>query len=220
LVVALNAVMAVAAALSLAVATLAWRNRSNRSAALLGVVNVTIVVWLLGSTASRLALPVGLAEAVFVYKLTYVGVVFTPPLFLLFALEFTGRTHLGTRRTVVAAFAVPAVSLVVLFAAESLCWAATYPTEDAVIFGVDRGPLYWPTVLVGYAMIRGGVGLLGHWASRGSTELYRRQGVLVVAAVVAPVAGNLAYMTDASPTDITPVGFTVSSLGFLWALHR
>ncbi|MFC4359637.1 histidine kinase N-terminal 7TM domain-containing protein [Halobium salinum] len=224
----MTARLALAAALfasvvtSLAVATIALRNRSRAGATPLAAAQAAAAWWALGRLSSLYAPAV--ADQLFWVKLLYVGTVAAPVAWVTFALAYTNRGYLVGRRSVALLSVVPAVSLALLWttpvhdlfyrSADVVLVLGSVPTLRTV-----RGPGYW--VMLGYSFLLMGVGtaLLLERALR-TTSIYRRQAAALVAIALVPWASSLLYIARLVPVLLTPMMLAVSGVIALWAISR
>jgi PAS domain S-box-containing protein len=87
---------------------------------------------------------------------------------------------------------------------------------------VTPGPLYWVHVVYSYLASLVGLGLLLAWMLR-VRGVYRRQGWLLLAGVLAPLVTSMTYVAGLKPfghLDTTPFAFTLTGLLIIWATYR
>lgn len=95
-------------------------------------------------------------------------------------------------------------------------------TGPLALQAMTYGPLYW--VHVGYSYLASlvGLGLLLSWMLR-VRGVYRRQGWLLLAGVLAPLVTSMTYVAGLKPfghLDTTPFAFTLTGLLVVWATYR
>ncbi len=195
--------------------TVAWQRRPSREATALVVLAASIVVWLLGTTASLIVDP--LETRVLAAKFSYFGIVATTPAFFVLALLYTGREATVDRRLVAALAVEPLVLLGGLWSAPDLVYASVSVTESSLVFDAVHGPLFWIHVVYAYFLTAVATGLLLEFLNR-SQYLYTRQVLALLTAVAAPWLGNVAYLGGVVPFDPTPVAFSVSGTVLTWAV--
>jgi diguanylate cyclase (GGDEF)-like protein len=214
-------VLALTALVDIIAAAGVWRRR-------LAVGRVSVALLLLAAAAWSGAyamelITVGRVSREFWGSLEYVGTTLLAPAWLMFVLEYTGRRERVTGRLV----AVLAIEPLLVFAA--LLHPATHdlirhfgPGPVAAVPVVEVGPLYWLHFAYTNALIVFGTGLLIVRLLRVSS-LYRRQSVILLAAVVFPMIGNLASSLQlplADQYDPTPVAVSLGALVLVWGAFR
>ena len=136
------------------------------------------------------------------------------PLFVLFALEYTGRRTPSQDRFAAAlgvAMALVTVS-VVTAPVHGLVWrsVALEPTAGLATLAYDFGPLGYAVILFGTTLASvGGLLLVDTVVSYG--PLYRREAAAVTLSIVPPSVGLVAWLTGHLPT----LGPTAVALGFV-----
>jgi len=215
-----------AAAAMVGVALGAWRNRDvPGSTAFLCLISA-MALWAV-AYGFQVA---GATEQtkLFWANVNHIAVAGVPVAWIGFALQFTGRGHLLTKRTVSALSVLPAVYIV-------LVW--TNPNHELIreSFGVQSvdtgslllidqtfGPAFWFHAAYGYALMAVGTLLFAQlfvWAPR----VYRRQVGLVLLGAIVPMATNVAFHANLyapSGLDLTSFSFVVTAVLFFLAMYR
>ncbi|ELY40930.1 sensor histidine kinase [Natronorubrum sulfidifaciens] len=158
----------------------------------------------------------------------HIAVAAVPIAWIGFALQFTGRDHLLTPRTLGTLSVVPTAYLV-------LVW--TNPRHELIrqTFGIKSvndgslllidqafGLAFWVHAAYGYALMAAGAVLFAQlfvWAPK----VYRRQVGLLLLGAVVPMAANLAFHTDLyvpSNFDLTPFSFVATGVLFFAAIYH
>jgi signal transduction histidine kinase len=156
--------------------------------------------------------------------LEYVGILFAPGAWLVFALRFTGRDEPLDRRAMAGAAAVP-IALFVLVLTDPwhhLDYRAieTIQAGSYRVLRLTYGPAGWANVAYAYLCLAGGALVIARAFWR-SPRVYRRQTTALLASAAAPWAVNVLYMTGYGPAvDLTPLGFTITGLGAAWAIRH
>lgn len=187
----------------------------GRPAKVMSALLLAMVLW--GISYSLELADGGLGGKVFWESARFVGVVAVPTLWLVFALQYTGRDGL-LRRGVVAGLAVfPVLTLALVFtnATHGLMWSGARVVSDGSleVLDLDRGPWFWVVVAYSYGLLLLGSGpvissLLGHH------RLYRMQSALLLLAALVPWAAsglNLLWVDRVPGLDLTPLGFPLSA---------
>ncbi|WP_440766220.1 sensor histidine kinase [Natronorubrum sp. DTA7] len=207
------------------VGTYAWYNREATGA-------VPFAVLMAGSTLWAFAYALQLAGAnvatkVFWANVVHVGVAIVPVAWLCFTLQFTGRGHWLTRRSVLSLSTVPAVYVVLVFSNEyhrlvrEPLGVEAVADASLLIFRQSFGPAFYTHAAYGYALMIAGVVLLVQllfWSPR----VYRRQVGLLLFGAFLPMATNAIHHAGFTPVpnfDLTPFSFTVTGLAFFTAIY-
>lgn len=185
---------------------------------------LTLAWW---GLAYSLQLSVGsLSGKVLWESVKYVGVVAAPFLWLVFALQYTGRDRLLSRGVFALLAVFPVLTLFLVFtnSMHGLMWEdAALVSEGSVrVLSWEPGPWFWVVVAYSYGFLLLGAGpmisvLLGHH------RLYRMQSTLLLMAVLFPwvLSGlNLLQSGSAVRTELTPLGFPVATALFLLGIRR
>ncbi len=176
---------------------------------------------------------VGLAVAdpalrVAVEPVVWLGKGVMPVTWAVFALQYTGRGALLSRRTVAlvtlpSAVTVALAVVAVLDGPVPAMWTAYTVTETlgAATVGYEHGPWLVAFTAYGYVLLVAGLVAVGGLLL--SRPAYRRRAVLLVAVAGLPMATNLAWLLDLGPyptLDLTPVAFAVAGGIYAHALFR
>lgn len=167
-----------------------------------------------------------LASKVLLAKLEWLGIAAMPPLFLVFTLQYAGYGHLLTWR-VRGVLALPSLVVVLLVfsnEAHSLIWTqmALEPLGSSLLLVLEHGAAFWAFSVISYGLIIISTGILALTALHGH-GLYRYQGLLLLAGMLAPVLGNISYAVDLSLVpnlNPTPITFTFSVGLYAYAIFR
>ena len=120
---------------------------------------------------------------------------------------------------------IPAVALVMVATNEHhrLIWS-TWTVDPLLVpvLVVGHGPMFWVVNAYSHVLLAAGAFLL--LSDRANMpRVSRVQGAAMVAAIAAPWAGNLFYVSGLSPLgplDLTPFGFVVMGLAGTWIIAR
>ncbi|WP_435347578.1 histidine kinase N-terminal 7TM domain-containing protein [Haloarchaeobius sp. HRN-SO-5] len=213
----------VTAVVATLVAWFAYRQRPKPGATWLTVLLLAVAWW---AALYALELPLGtVAQRRPYMKLQWLASLTIPVFWLLFALEYTGRDRHLNRRRLVGLFVVPAVTFafVATFERHTFLYQDVSVVERGGRLVVEHafGPMFY--VGVGYAYLATLVGSLlfvGLVFDRSPT--HRRQSAALLAAVVAPLVGNMVHVFDLPVTslDPTPIAFLVTGVASYLALTQ
>lgn len=200
------------------------RLAEHPSAVALGWLMAAVTEWTL-AYALELLWPT-LAGKILAAKLQYVGITAVGPLWLAFAMRYTQRGHLLTRRNQVLLAIIPAITLALAATNEShhFIWTglALDPSGFPGLLVTGRGAWFWIFTLVAYIYTLSGIGLYLVTFAR-AARLYRRQVGIIVAVSLVPLAGNAIYLSGLFPVrglDLTPFGFSISAVLLVLGLAR
>jgi PAS domain S-box-containing protein len=200
------------------------RHRPSHSAFVLGLFLLVAALWAgthLGtlSTASY-------ASVLLSTQLSYLGVVWTPVIWFVFALRYTDRREWLTRRRLGLVSIVPLLTLVVVFTTgeHSLFYASSWMSSvgGRPILRVDPGPWYAVNVVYSYALLLAGTGLLAN-AALTDNRLYRRQSAVLIGCVTFPWMVNVSYLVGVRPipwVDPTPIAMVVAGIPLAILVER
>jgi len=213
-----------AAALAAGVIVSAWRRRSVPGAAPLALLMVAVAEWSLGY-----ALELGsaaLRAKITWAKLEYLGIVAVPVVWLVFALQYTGRERWMARRNLALLIVIPLLTLLMVWTNDrhGLIWSSTtlHASGTLLLLQVTYGAWFWVHTAYSYLLLLVGTVLL-IWASFHSWTLYRRRTVVMLMGTLVPWLGNILHLADwhvIPELDLTPFAFTVTGLMLSWALFH
>ncbi|NMB86847.1 MAG: response regulator [Chloroflexi bacterium] len=208
-------------ALALLVARYSWKQIKAAYSLYFVLLMLATAVWSLGTAGEYIS--TGLATKIVWSKLTYIGIVNVPPLWILFSVKYTHHHQdwLTPRRTA-SLWLIPAITLTLVFTNEwhGWIWSDIRPVSPApgawIIYG--HGPAFWVHTAYCYLLTMLGTALM-LWFSLRTHQLYRRQAALLAIGVLFPWISNMIYLLDLSPwpwIDLTPLSFAISGLVLTW----
>ena len=215
-------IAAVTAGVALLVAFFAWRRRHASGGAALAWLMLAVAIWAAATACEYAAVTAN--GKLFWAKVEYIGVLSSPVLYLLFALEYNRLERWLTRRTVALLFAIPVATLLLAFtnAWHHLIWTSITPIPDAnnlALYG--HGPVFWLSV-VGYSYLLMLIAtVLFIRAALRLPGLFRRQIAMIIVAALAPWVVNALYVTGQSPMpglELTPLVMVFTGIIFAWAI--
>ncbi len=209
--------------LSLLLVLIAWRHRHEPSA--------RAFIWLTLAAcayAFGYALEVAgadLATKTLAARLEYVGIAFVPPLVLVFALYYTGYDGWLTRRVCLLLFAVPSLTLLMVWTNDwhHLHWSglALDETPPFSTLRIDRGPWWYVHVVSSELLLLAGTLVLIQ-AIVNAPQLYRGQAVALFLGILVPWVANAAYyllgVRPLGRLDPTPTAFVLTTVCVAFAL--
>jgi PAS domain S-box-containing protein len=209
------------AVLVVAAIAVIWRRRPGSGiAGLLGVL-AGAILWS-GCYALELSAR-DLAGKEFWGDLKYVGICLLPPAYLAFVLRCSGHTRWPPWAGPLLAVE-PLAVLVLLAGAGTHDLIRFYPAEIPAgsPLVAEAGPGFWVHLVYTNALICAGTALLVVTLSRMS-GLYRRQSVILVAAILLPIVLNLLFNLRVGAfrrVDLTPFAFVLSTAVLVWAVYQ
>jgi len=215
----LTLIYAVASAVCVLAAFFAFRIRRAPGGWWLFLMAVATAVWSLADAFDYSA--VTLAGHVTAAQFAYFGSA-APVLFLLFALQYSGRVRgsMGWRTAVL--FVVPLVSIVAAFTNRfhHLLWPGfTVLVGRPSIIVYQHGPVFWVVTLYSLALALVATLLLVDTAVK-AHGVYRTQGAAIIVGALLPWAGGVVYL--AAPgwlVGLDPaLTFTVTGAILAWAI--
>ncbi len=216
--------LALAAAVSLVVMSLALHRHASPGGKTFVAMMVAVVWWTLFAAFEAAAVEPSLKIAL--SKVEYAGTVSTAPLFLLFAM----RWRIGERRLPVVAvgllWIVPfaAMAAVLTNDVHRLFWTgfSASPIAGSNLLVYGHGLLFYVHTAYSFAVTLAATVLLVR-SSLGAQRVFRLQTTVLLAAALAPWVGSLFYLTPLNPfpgLDLIPLSFTAAGVLLLLALWR
>lgn len=158
------------------------------------------------------------------YKLMYPAIGIIPVAWVVFAIQYTGRVRLPTRREFGGLLIIPALTVLLMWTNEyhGLIWSSSdlVSYEGLVVLANTKGPGFWVFTAYMYVLIAFGTGLILQTALL-SDGVYRDQTVALSLAVLLPWAGNILYLIGVSGAfDPTNLGFALSGIILMGGIFR
>jgi PAS domain S-box-containing protein len=185
---------------------------------------LAVVEWSVGNVL-ELGSP-DLEAKLFWANLEYLGIVIIPVMWLVFALQYSGRERYLTRRNLVLLLSIPLITLLLVWT-NNLHGLMRYNVrlDTSGPFSVvakTYGIWFWVNTAYSYGLLFLGTVMLLQVLFR-SSRLYRGQTAALLIGALAPWVGNVLYISGFSPIprlDVTPCAFAVSGLAVAWGLLR
>jgi PAS domain S-box-containing protein len=188
------------------------------------MLTAAVAFWTLGYAFELSS--VSLAAKLWFAKFQYIGIVIPPVAWLAYAAFYVGRPALITRRRMLLAAIVPAITVLLVFTNEwhHLIWARaeleTY--RSWTMLSVSYGLWFWIHTIYSYIFLAIGTLFLFQGLVL-SSSLYQNQIIIMVLGALGPWIANALYISGVSPfpyLDLTPFGFTGSAIIFGWGMLR
>ncbi|HNB54238.1 MAG TPA: histidine kinase N-terminal 7TM domain-containing protein, partial [Anaerolineales bacterium] len=198
----------------------AWQKRNTPGAKPFAALMLFLTIWGGGYFLSVLAGP-NLNAKIFWSNLEFIGVVFTPVAWLIFAIEYSGRERWYTSRRLLFLSLLPLLSLTLLFTnASHLRFFTAYHAVQVGTFWVlasDYGPFFWLHAAYTYLLILIGFGLVSRTLFR-QIAVYRGQLVGILLGLAAPLISSIVTVAGLLkvPIDLAPFSFALTGLVMGW----
>lgn len=189
-----------------------WRRRGSPGRNSLCVAMLATAVWSFAYALELSATSTGNRELWGALK--YVGVTLLPPAWLVFALQYTGRSGKLSPRFLAALAVEPVVVLALLATPGARHLIRFYPPgPPQPIPTANAGTLYWPHVIYSNVLVLTGSAILLITVMRVS-RLYWRQSITLLVAICLPLIGNAMTDFNAPPfqhLDPSPLATSVAA---------
>lgn len=209
---AIVGVLWLTAAATGAVAARTWRHRDDLGGLPLAGLLAAVALWAAADATG--AMGVG-PNRLFWAKVKWIGGTVTPICWLAFVLEYTGRGHLVTRRTVALASAPMLAGLALAwgYPGTTLIWESHVVRQTYGLTLIDQtnGPVIAPVFVYGYLLtVVGGLAIVEFVVDY--DQLYRGQAIsLLVGAGIAFVGNVVAFFDFFGGLDLSAFFFAVLS---------
>jgi PAS domain S-box-containing protein len=214
----------VTASLSVGLALYGWRQRDTPGSHAFVLLMLTVAEWALGYAGELAAIE--LPAKILTAKLQYLGIAFGPSLWLMFALGYSRLGKWLTRRNVAVLLGVPFVTLLLAATNDWHGWLWSRieldPHGGGIFLLYGHGAWFWVHVAYSYVQLVLGTLLLVRAALR-SSQLLRRQAVLIIGGALIPGISNVIYITGLTPfpgLDLTPFAFALTGLVVAWGIFQ
>jgi len=201
------------------VALYALRHRRAPGAVAFGCLMAGLAEWTLlyAFELSALDLP----SKFFLSKLRYPGTLLAVVSWVVVALEYSGRGRLVTRRNLLLAWVVPALTLTFVFAQDKLVWTWVELDTKSPALISHYGPWFWVHLAFCYAaLLAGAILIVGRVLDSPETRGWQTASLLT--SVLVPWLGNALHVFGfmESQVDPTPYALTLSGLALTLGVFR
>ena len=215
-------IMTISALIALGVIVYFWKRRHSPGGLYFILLMAFTAVWALASAGELASFRTG--DKILFSKLSYLGIVSVPTLWMLFTAHYSQQTGWLTRTRMILFWVIPAITLILVSTNElhGWIWPAITPisSDPGALLVYDHGPAFWVNAGYAYLMILAGTVFLVTLAFR-SHRLYRQQVAIMILAVFAPWIGNILYLLRLNPwpgMDLTPLTFAITGIAITWGL--
>jgi len=214
--------LVLATLVSLAMFGLTTTNRDAKGAYVLMGLFGSIAIWS-GAYAVQLSVN-NLQSAILWNNIRFFGISVAPVVTLVFALEYTGRDDLVTRRNLALLFVVPVLTNVIIWTNPmyNLWGVYTYVPESETLVQLTTtwGP--WFLVHTIYSFLAGlsAVGLFAaQWVTSEQEGLVNQTTAFLFATLL-PILGSLVTVVGLAPLDLAPFAFTITGVLLVVAIFK
>lgn len=212
-------VYATATVIGVVLGAIVWRHREKAGATPLAIYLVNVVFWpgaLFVATAVD-----SYTVAAFMHRFLFVGVGICVVALVVFALEYTGREHLVTRRTLGLLSIEPILVVILAFTNPDNVFFATFEPDPSLPAGVavEWGIAFELHTIYSYALLLS-VTLLIVELLYSSKALYRGQATALFFGTTIPWATNAIHVVGPVQADTTAIGFLVGGALYSIAIVR
>ncbi|MCQ3939434.1 MAG: hypothetical protein DPW18_20675, partial [Chloroflexi bacterium] len=159
-------------------------------------------------------------------QIEYFGIVTAPLSMLFFALEYTGNSHLLTRRARAALWVIPILTLILVWTnpLHRLMWTdeTAVTSSGLTLLSVRFGLFFWIQILFFYGLLLAASSILIMELIH-RPGMYRAQISFVILSILVPLVGNLVFLSGVGPIhnlDLTPLFFLPTAIGLFWAIVK
>ncbi|MEW5734214.1 MAG: histidine kinase N-terminal 7TM domain-containing protein [Thermodesulfobacteriota bacterium] len=167
-----------------------------------------------------------LAAKIFWNKVQWLGIGTLPTLWLFYILCFTGRQRYLTRKNVLAALTIPAITIFLVFTNEShgLIWPSIEPMTFEGLEGVVHTNGIWLSGFIAYSYVLAAISVYFIVQMLlGQRHLYRQQLILVLLSVIVVAVSRFLNRSPSlanSGLNIEPFSIAIASALIAWAFFR
>ncbi|WMW23455.1 histidine kinase N-terminal 7TM domain-containing protein [Methanolobus mangrovi] len=159
-----------------------------------------------------------LNSALTFYKLEYIGIAFIPLFMLIFAIKYTGKKHLLTTPAIVATFAIPLITMILVFTTgkHTLYHKEIFLSSETIFPSLVFEPGIWYGVQQFYqiaCIIFSIILLLKMWLE--VIPAFRKQVTIVMIGIMVPFLVLLLYIARIFPLGLDPIPYSLAFSGLL-----
>jgi len=215
--------LVIAALIAGALAWYTWRHRQSTGVRPFSLMMLILFEWVFSYILELAA--TDLTSKFFWTQVKFAGVIATPVVWLLFALEYTGRKTWTTRTRIFLLSILPLVSMGLILTNDfhHLFWTGKSLAREGgfLLLNTVYGPWFWVHAVYTYTLIMIGLVLVIRALLRWPAQ-YRGQMLWILLATLAPLIANVLTIFKIVPVllDLTPFAFVITGIGMAYALFR
>ena len=217
-------ILIIAAVISASLAWYTWQHRQTTGAKPFSLLMLVLFEW--GAVYLLQMASVDLVTKIFWNKIVFLGVVTTPVVWLLFALEYTGQKAWVTQSMRLIKLSIlPIITIIVIWTNDAHHWFWTFQElrieDDLYLINSNNGFWFWVHAAYSYVLLLAGAILIVRALLRWPAQ-YRGQMTWILFAVAAPWLANIITIFNLLPIliDLTPFAFAITGIGMTFALFR
>lgn len=218
------AIFLTAGILSGVVAYLIWRHKTSLGAIPMMVIMAIVAVWCL-----LYGVEIGSTDLLIHEILTdvrYIGTVFISPLWLIFAVEFTGRENSRFKRFFWLLTIIPVITLFVQWSNSYHGWmrsSVSVMLQNGIpILKIEYGPWFWVFLVYSYLLLL--IGTLVLASGMGRTPVWHSRRTLpLLVGILIPWFANGLYVFHVFPNsylDFTPIAYSLTGVLIYFSVFR
>lgn len=218
-------ILFVGALVSGAVALIAWQRPATATGRALAYLMAAVFLWSVAATLQAAAY--SMEAKILFSKLQYLGIVSSPVLLFLFALEFSRSGHRVGVAVRVALWVIPATTLILVATNGShrLIWSkfSLVPAAGGHALTYEFGGFFWVHAGYSYILFVAAALLIVRSFFR-FKDIHRQQALTLLLALPWPWVANFLFISGQNGAfagqDYTPFGFVIAGLFLLWGILR
>jgi PAS domain S-box-containing protein len=200
------------------IAVLTWQRRPKNGARTLTGVMVGLVIWNLGFLGQTL--PLGFAFQRAVIPVNYLGVTITVMMTFLLGLEYAGFEGWVNRKTVALLLVEPILTVSMSAINPYGLFFSLDPTKPLYNgMAVSYDIAFFVHTLYSYVLLGSAVVFVLYRTYR-SGELYQRQGIAIMIAILAPLTANGLWIAGFTSSVAQSPGFAITGIALFVGLFR
>lgn len=201
-----------------------WNKRSKPYALYFSLLMLSVSIWSI--TGALEMATISIAYKVVWSELSYLGIAFIGPLWLLFSLSYTGHVKWLDNKLIAVLMIIPAIILVLV--ATNGWYGLIWPTittssnQPGALLIYGHGTGFFINAAYTYALMLIGILLFIQFLII-SPKIYQKQVLLILFAAIVPFIANAIYIGRESPVlglDITPFAFTITGVLVAWSIFK
>ena len=210
--------------ITLYLAYYSWNKRYNPDAFYFSFLMLAVSIWALTGAIEMAS--ASFSTKIFWSQISYLGIVFVGPLWILFTLSYTDYGKWLKNTFIALLMIVPIIILILVLTNDwhGLIWptliASSNQPGSIIIYGHGLG--FYVNAAYSYILMSLGILLLIRCLIL-SPKIYQNQVLLILIAALIPYAANIIYITNMSPVqglDLTPFAFTLTGILVALSIFR
>ena len=179
------------------------------------ILMVGIAIWCTGYAMELLYND--LQQKILWAKIQYFGIVVIPATWLLLIMQYVGKERWVNKKTILLLSIEPLITLYLLWSHQNLIWEKINVIDYGVysLLSFEYGAWAIVHAVYSYLLILFAISILFQVLLY-APYIYRKQVILLLIAVFAPIFGNMLYVIDLTQLDLTPFAFLISGLSLTY----